>query len=80
LQNQNAFIAKGDSVEAFRKGWVVAVLLAVLTVVEYLFAINFDSKELRFAGLSGAALIKATLIIIYFMHVSHAWAPVEEYP
>ena len=58
--------------EAFRKGWFVAVVLAVLTIVEYIFAINVDAKELRFAALSSAALVKAVLIIIYFMHISRA--------
>lgn len=53
---------------AFRKGYVVAVLLAVLTIVEYIFAVSFDNEVVRFVGLSVAVLAKVGMIGAYFMH------------
>ncbi len=52
----------------FQQGYIVAILLAVLTVVEYIFAVQFDNELVKFLGLSGAALVKAWMIIAYFMH------------
>lgn len=54
--------------KAFQKGYVVAILLAVLTIVEYIFAVNFDNEIVKFLGLSAAALAKVLMIGAYFMH------------
>ncbi|MBA4181241.1 MAG: hypothetical protein C0506_11685 [Anaerolinea sp.] len=54
--------------KAFQKGYVVAILLAVLTIVEYIFAVNFDNELVKFVGLSAAALAKVGMIGAYFMH------------
>jgi heme/copper-type cytochrome/quinol oxidase subunit 4 len=57
----------------FQKGYVVAVLLAVLTVVEYVFAVQVGQDTVRFVGLAASALAKAWLIIQYFMHITRCW-------
>jgi len=63
--------------EAMRIGLVVAAILAVLTFVEYVFAVNVSNDVLRFIGLALAAFGKAGAIIYYFMHVNRTWR-VEE--
>ena len=63
--------------QAMRLGLWVALILAVLTILEYMFAVNFGNDVLRFIGLAVAAFGKAGLIIYYFMHVNRVWR-VEE--
>lgn len=54
-----------------RLGWIVIGALAVLTVVEYWIAISVHSTALPY--LTVIAVIKAGLIIQYFMHVAQLW-------
>lgn len=58
-------------------GLIVAVILAVLTIVEYVFAVEVSDDLVRFIGLTVAAVGKAALIVYYFMHVYRIWR-VEE--
>jgi hypothetical protein len=53
-----------------QKGMAVAVFLAVLTIVEYIWAVEVPDDTVRVVGLSIAALAKAVLIMEYFMHFS----------
>lgn len=53
---------------AIQLGMIIAVILAVLTIVEYIYAVNVDDVQVRFFGLTAAALAKAALIVWYFMH------------
>ena len=55
---------------AYRTGIVVFLILAVLTAVEFYLA----SISGAVAGLFIIALVKAALIIRYFMHVNRLWA------
>jgi caa(3)-type oxidase subunit IV len=64
---------------AYTKGFWVAALLAVLTIAEYIFAAEVGVEQVKFAGLAGTGLVKAVLIIIYFMHISRAWGPMEDH-
>jgi cytochrome c oxidase subunit IV len=59
--------------EILHKGLVVALVLGVLTIVEYIFAVNIANDQVRFAGLVVAALLKAGLIMNYFMHLPRVW-------
>ncbi|MBI5948642.1 MAG: cytochrome C oxidase subunit IV family protein [Chloroflexi bacterium] len=63
--------------KAMQLGMIIAVILAVLTVVEYIFAVNVDDTAIRFYGLSGAAIAKAALIVWYFMHFGRVFRPEE---
>jgi heme/copper-type cytochrome/quinol oxidase subunit 4 len=56
----------------YRQGIVVAVILAILTIVEYYAAITppFGS----FAILMILALLKAILVVNYFMHIRSVWS------
>ncbi len=56
----------------YREGIIVAVVLAVLTIIEYYAAItpSFDS----FAILMILALLKAVLVVNYFMHIRSVWS------
>jgi len=58
-----------------RLGWIVIGGLAVLTAVEYWVAVSIHSSPLPY--LAVIALIKAWLIIQYFMHVAQLWRAEE---
>jgi len=53
-----------------KPGFVVFVILAVMTAVEYAIATQMDSKILLLIAI---AFAKAALILWYFMHVARAW-------
>ena len=55
---------------AYVTGFIVFIVLAILTGVEFYVA----SISGAVAGLMIIALIKAALIIWFFMHVSRLWA------
>ena len=56
-----------------RRGLIAIVALAVLTVVEFIFAVGIDSTEMVVLLLAVIAVIKALVILEYFMHVSKLW-------
>lgn len=53
-----------------RLGWKVGAGLAALTVVEYIVAVALTSP---LPYLTLIALVKAWLIVQYFMHIYHLW-------
>jgi cytochrome c oxidase subunit IV len=55
------------------RGLRIIAILAVLTVVEYLIAITLASPSGLLVLLSVAALVKAWLIVTYFMHLPMVW-------
>lgn len=55
-----------DKSAARRKGWIVFVLLAVLTAVEFAVSIGLTGP---LPYLAVIALAKAALIVVYFMHL-----------
>lgn len=58
---------------AFRQIATVAIGLGALTIVEYYVGLNLPSTVLLFL----LALIKAWLVVYFFMHISRLWAPEE---
>ena len=62
-------------VDLLRIGWVVFILLAVLTVVEWLVAVLITAN---LPLLLVIALAKAGLIVHYFMHIVRLWRREEE--
>ena len=56
-----------------KSGMIVAVILTVLTILEYIFAVNMSNDAVRFIGLAMTAISKAILIVYYFMHVNRVW-------
>lgn len=62
---------------AMQKGLIVAVILAVLTIAEYLFATSVTQTETQFIGLAITAIAKAALICYYFMHIYRLWRAEE---
>lgn len=58
-------------------GLIVAAILAILTITEYLFATHVDDDTVRVLGITFSALGKAALIIYYFMHIYRLWRPQE---
>lgn len=58
----------------FVVGAIVAVVLAALTVIEYLVGIAYPSATVLFL----LALLKAVLVLYFFMHVYRLWRPDDE--
>lgn len=56
----------------YRQGIIVAVILAILTLVEYYAAITPPLGS--FAILMILALLKAILVVNYFMHIRSLWS------
>jgi len=56
-----------------QRGLVAIVVLAVLTLVEYLVAIGLDSTTVVITLLAVFAIAKALVILEYFMHLSRVW-------
>ncbi|MEZ4633880.1 MAG: cytochrome C oxidase subunit IV family protein [Caldilineaceae bacterium] len=59
----------------YRQGYVVALVLAVLTIVEYFAALYLPSAIILFL----LAIFKAALVLNYFMHIRSVWSPEEEH-
>ena len=61
---------------AYRRSTIVALILAVLTVLEYYAAVLYPDMWIVLVLL---AIAKAALVINYFMHVSRLWSQGEEH-
>ncbi len=57
----------------YREGIFVAVGLAILTIVEFYIALSLNS----FAIMMLLALLKAILVVHYFMHIRSLWSEDE---
>jgi cytochrome c oxidase subunit IV len=57
----------------YAQGLWVAVLLAIMTVLEYIFAAEASDETIRFIGLGLTAIAKAGLIAYVFMHIYQVW-------
>lgn len=57
----------------YRQGIVVAIVLAILTIVEFYVALTIDWTSI----LMGLALAKAILVVNYFMHIRSVWSEEE---
>jgi cytochrome c oxidase subunit 4 len=63
-----------DKRPAYRQILLVFLVLAVLTAIEFTLAINLDNAAVP---LFLIALVKAGLIVQYFMHVYRLWREEE---
>lgn len=59
-----------DKKADYRQGFFVFLALAVLTGIEMVIAINLDNPAVALIIIS---LIKAGLIVQYFMHIYRLW-------
>ncbi len=59
---------------AYIRSALVALSLAVLTIAEYIVAVSFNSLIILLL----LAVLKAALVVWFFMHVSRLWT-VEEH-
>ena len=57
-------------------GVIVLIVLGILTAIEYFIGVG-DSPSV--AVLSVLALIKAAVIVNYYMHVSRMWSSEEDH-
>jgi heme/copper-type cytochrome/quinol oxidase subunit 4 len=68
-------VDESDHSEKQRRGLIVIVALAILTAVEFAVAVSMETG--LFAVLAVIAMIKAALIVEYFMHYSQLWHRTE---
>ena len=66
---------EGEGDGPLRVGWLVFLALAVLTVVEFIVAVTVTAN---LPILVVFALVKAGLIMYYFMHLLKIWRGEEE--
>lgn len=59
----------------YRTGYVVAIILAVVTVVEFYIATHFNS----FAIMMVLGVLKAYFVVNYFMHIKSLWSEEESH-
>lgn len=55
------------------RGLTAIVVLAVLTIVEYVIAVGIDSTTAVVTLLAVIGVAKALVILEYFMHLSKLW-------
>lgn len=55
---------------SYRQGIIVFVALAILTAIEVMIAVNLDKPAVPLVII---ALVKAGLIVQYFMHIYRLW-------
>ncbi len=75
MENEHERTFELDEGRAVRLGWRVFAALAVLTVVEYVVAVELGNN---LTPLAVIALTKAGLIARYFMHIVALWRGGEE--
>ena len=54
---------------AYRLGWITLIILAVLTIIEFIVAVYMGALVLLFI----IALLKAAVIVQNFMHIARLW-------
>lgn len=64
--------------ESLKTGWIVIGALAVMTTAEFIVAVAFEDTFILFTLLLIVGLLKAWLIIQYFMHFGQLWTHVSE--
>lgn len=64
--------------ESLKVGWVVIGVLAIMTLAEFIIAVAVENKTMLFTLLLIVGLLKAWLIIQYFMHFGQLWEHVSE--
>ncbi len=68
----------GGESSAQKRGLTTILVLAILTIIEYVFAVSFDEPAALVVSLTAMALVKAWLIVMYFMHLPLVWQGEEE--
>lgn len=65
----------GSAGADYRQSVIIALVLAVLTVIEFFVAIQMNSLVI----LMLLALFKAVLVVNFYMHVQRLWKTEEEH-
>ena len=58
-----------NKAKAYRRGTITFLILLLLTAVEFVIGVTMDSTALLFI----MALLKAALIVYFFMHIYRLW-------
>lgn len=69
-QTTNVTVQPVDK-EKIRGIWKVALILAIVTAIEYVFAFMMDAGMLRTSIFVGLTIVKAWYIVSEFMHLGH---------
>ena len=59
----------------YRSGYIIAIILAVVTGVEFYLATHFNN----FAIMMLLGIVKAYFVINYFMHIKSLWSEEESH-
>ncbi len=59
----------------YRSGYIIAIILAVVTGVEFYLATHFNN----FAIMMLLGILKAYFVINYFMHIKSLWSEEESH-
>lgn len=65
-----------NKAERFRLGWIVFIGLGALTLLEFWVATGLDGNVIAY--LAVIALVKASLVLQYFMHAGQLLGTEEE--
>lgn len=68
-------VSKKPKAGIYRQGYIVAIILAVVTVVEYFIALSISN----FAIMMLLGLVKAYFVVNYFMHIKSLWSEEESH-
>lgn len=64
-------VVKPVDKEKVKKIWMVALILAIVTAIEFVFAFTMAAGTLRTAIFIGLTVVKAFYIVAEFMHLRH---------
>jgi cytochrome c oxidase subunit IV len=70
-ENTNNIVVQPADPAKIRKIWQVALLLGVVTAIEFVFAFTMPRGLLLYAIFIGLTFVKAFYIIAEFMHLKH---------
>ncbi len=59
----------------YRSGYIIAIILAVVTGIEFYLALHFNN----FAIMMLLGILKAYFVINYFMHIKSLWSEEESH-
>ncbi|MGF1636030.1 MAG: cytochrome C oxidase subunit IV family protein [Cyclobacteriaceae bacterium] len=71
LEENSSVIAQPADKNKIKKLWIIAGYLAIITAIEFLFALVLPRGMLLYAIFIGLTLVKAFYIVAEFMHLKY---------
>lgn len=70
-QTSHQVVVKPVNKDKVKKIWMVALILGIVTAIEFVFAFTMEAGTLRTSIFIGLTLVKAFYIVAEFMHLRH---------